>query len=113
MSKMELEWNFVNIGRNFWSRGIELYLANKTPQSIAVLTDLIVTEYPNEDGASILAPSSIKLGAETAQRLMDALWNTGLRPSGELDSIGQLDALKEHLKDMRQLTFKTLNVEKP
>lgn len=40
-----------------------------------------------------------------AQKLMDDLWNCGLRPSEGTGSAGSLAATERHLKDMRTLVF--------
>lgn len=45
------------------------------------------------------------------QLLMNELWKIGMRPSGELDSIGQLNSLKSHLDDMRKIAFKFLELK--
>lgn len=49
----------------------------------------------------------MKLPYEDAQRLMDELWNCGLRPSEGSGSAGSLAATQRHLEDMRSLVFKT------
>lgn len=48
---------------------------------------------------------TITLDLDQAQRLMDSLWECGLRPIGGKGSAGQLEATKYHLEDMRQLVF--------
>lgn len=111
MSAFEgVEFNFANARLDGWSGGVEIFLAYKSPNGIAVVNAFQMKQYREDEAPS---PTSIKLSKETARGLLDALWATGLRPSGELDSVGQLSALKAHLEDMRQLTFKTLTVEKP
>ena len=49
---------------------------------------------------------SMCLSVDKAQKLMDDLWHCGLRPSQSIGSVGQLDAVKYHLEDMRKLVFK-------
>lgn len=46
-----------------------------------------------------------------AQQLMDQLWSCGVRPSGELDSIGHREALESHLNDMRRIVSAELDVD--
>ena len=41
-------------------------------------------------------------GNVDAQNLMDSLWDAGIRPTQAKGSAGQLTAVNEHLKDMRQ-----------
>ena len=40
-----------------------------------------------------------------AKRLIDALWDAGVRPSNGEGSAGQLGATERHLEDMRKLVF--------
>lgn len=49
---------------------------------------------------------SLSLDHETAQTLMDDLWNCGLRPTEGSGSAGALSATQRHLEDMRTLVFK-------
>lgn len=41
-------------------------------------------------------------GSVDAQNLMDSLWDAGIRPAQAKGSAGQMAAVNEHLKDMRQ-----------
>lgn len=47
-----------------------------------------------------------RLSADAAQRLMDDLWDAGVRPAEGAGSAGQLAATVRHLEDMRTLVFK-------
>lgn len=47
-------------------------------------------------------PRAGTMTLENAQELMDALWSCGLRPSQGRGSAGAMDAVQEHLKDLRQ-----------
>jgi hypothetical protein len=51
------------------------------------------------------------LDLDTAQQLMDELWQVGLRPSEGTGSAGSLAATQKHLEDMRKLVFEALTVE--
>ncbi len=76
-----------------------------------VVTDLVVTIY---DRGEILPVTPITLRYETAQKLMDELWNCGLRPSEGSGSAGALLATQDHLRDMQDLTKRLLSlVENP
>ena len=50
----------------------------------------------------------IDLDMEAAQKLMDDLWNCGLRSSEGRGSAGQLEATRYHLEDMRRLVIETI-----
>lgn len=58
-----------------------------------------------EDGAR--CEEIFKLNKSEAQKLMDDLWNAGIRPSDGTGSTGQLAATEAHLQDMRRLVFDT------
>lgn len=53
-------------------------------------------------------PPLLTLATPDAQRLMDELWNVGIRPSEGVGSAGQLAATERHLADMRELVFHRL-----
>jgi hypothetical protein len=46
-----------------------------------------------------------------AQKLMDSLWDCGLRPSQGKGSAGAMDATQKHLEDMRKIVANKLKVE--
>ena len=50
------------------------------------------------------------MSLETAQLLMDELWNCGLRPSEGTGSAGSLAATERHLKDMKTIAFHALKI---
>ena len=47
----------------------------------------------------------LELNPEAAQRLVDELWASGLRPSRHTDEASKIDAVQYHLEDMRKLVF--------
>lgn len=48
---------------------------------------------------------TVRLMPEEAQKLIDSLWDAGLRPTQGAGSAGQLSATQFHLEDMRKLVF--------
>jgi hypothetical protein len=107
---MNTGWNlhempFRFIGEKHLARGcgMKLYGVRDRGQTFEALT--CSTPIPVEDGTE--APVWVTLRDEEAQSLMDALWNTGVRPSNGEGSVGQLAATEAHLADMRALVFKT------
>ena len=51
-------------------------------------------------------PPCLELALTESQRLMDELWNCGIRPTEGAGSAGSLAATERHLSDMRALVFK-------
>lgn len=59
------------------------------------------------ENEGVIHDCSLSLKYEECQKLMDALWNSGVRPT-EVGSPGQLAALSAHLKDMQKIAFMLL-----
>lgn len=53
----------------------------------------------------------MSIDIEDAQRLVDALWDAGLRPSEGTGSAGSLAKTEAHLSDMRALVSHTIGVK--
>lgn len=111
---IETRWNFANAISVPFSNGVDIYLADKQASSITVVTGIVATKHSrNEVEGQVLVTSPMRLDRDTAVRLLDALWNCGIRPSQDAQTVGQLAAVQKHLEDMRQIAFKKLSVEKP
>lgn len=68
-------------------------------------------EWTEEDadkmmGVEIQNLGTLRLEQEEAQHLMDALWDSGIKPSEGTGSAGALLATQKHLEDMRRLVLK-------
>ena len=72
-----------------------------------VVTQLIVSKEPFESGTAY-GPCTI-LTDEHAQKLLQALWDAGLRPNNGESSLAHIEAMKYHLEDMRELVWKFIN----
>ena len=66
-------------------------------------------EMAGADEGAIVDPFMV-MPLETAQLLMDELWNCGLRPSEGTGSAGSLAATERHLKDMKTIAFHALKI---
>jgi len=55
----------------------------------------------------------VTLTPTMAQKLIDDLWDCGVRPSEGSGSAGQMAAVQKHLADMRQIAFAKSKIEKP
>lgn len=55
---------------------------------------------------------AVSLEPQAAQKLIDDLWDCGLRPSEGTGSAGQLAAVQKHLEDFRTIVFKKLGIER-
>ncbi len=61
-----------------------------------------------ERGLSI--PPLMSVPQESAQQLMDELWNAGLRPTEGTGSSGALAATQKHLEDMKAVAWHALKI---
>ena len=106
-----VEINFANAQVQPWTNGVSIYLAIKGAGSISVCSGLIFTQY--QEGEAVTTAESLKLSRPAAQVLLDSLYRAGVRPSQAASEDSERKAMSEHLQDMRQIAFKTLDVEKP
>lgn len=83
---------------------IAIHLYRRDGKEVSVLTGL---EFKPRE-INKLPEEEILLPIETAQELMDSLWQCGLRPSEGSGSAGALSATQNHLKDMQSLSQKLL-----
>jgi hypothetical protein len=75
----------------------------------AGLADFVWCRVPEMGGGK----AAFAVNKEHAQQLMDDLWRCGLRPTEGHGSVGQLGAVKDHLRDMQALAFGKLKIERP
>ena len=100
--------NFKARAERLWHNdGVSLHLFDNTGKKLRVVTDLVIKEY---DDAVIEAHDDIVLPTQTAQELIDGLWDCGLRPSEGSGSAGALKATQEHLKDLQTLSWRLLSM---
>jgi len=98
----------IDAGKNYYGRSIDLYIfdvpkfarTEGAEHKIGIATSITFEE--TEPGA--MREPSLRISFEAAQRLMDALWNCGIRPTEE-GTAGQIEAMAAHLQDMRKLVF--------
>ena len=57
-------------------------------------------------------PTPIHLTQEAAQKLIDSLWDAGLRPTEGSGSAGSFAAQGRHLEDMRKIVFESGGLRK-
>ena len=77
--------------------------------NIETVTSLGFQEISLRDG--IFPPETpIKLPLESAQTLMDQLWQVGLRPTEGTGSAGSLKATQDHLKEISSINTRLLTM---
>ena len=92
------------IQKSPWSDSIALHFAERVGKKFSVMVSATFREQaPGE----ILPEAPIKMSLVEAQELADQLYAAGIRPTAANGTVGQLDATKYHLEDMRTLVFKS------
>ena len=81
--------------------GIHIFTEN------SVCTNLIMET--REQGYS--QNPALQISWDAAQKLIDQLWNNGLRPRDLRYQSDALNMQNEHLKDMRKIAFKFLKID--
>ena len=91
--------------REPWNDGVQLcFIVGRTAAHHAIVPNFRATE-TLEEGALFPDSAILRLENTLAQKLMDELWNCGIRPSEGTGSAGALAATQAHLKDMQRLVF--------
>ena len=93
----------------FYSRSISLHLYERRQNGeISLLSGL---QFTTVKEAEVIQPQEeITIPLETAQELIDSLWQCGLRPSEGSGSAGSLKATENHLKDIQELSRRLLSI---
>ena len=102
----------IRAQRELWNDTIEINFAHRkpTPGVICVAEPLVFKE--QQEG--LFFEPALRLNTGEAQRLLDELWDCGLRPSEGTGSAGSRRATEKHLTDMQRIAFMLLerpNVE--
>jgi hypothetical protein len=91
-----------------WVDGVAVYaFTRRDDQTVSVGQSVTFVDRPAGVAADYNDPT-LHLNYESAQMLMDSLWDCGLRPSEGSGSAGAMAATQKHLEDMRRLVFKEL-----
>jgi hypothetical protein len=89
--------------RENWNDGISIYMRQITVgDGTMVAAPVSMVKH----GTRLMYEPMLVLDVQLSQKLMDELWQCGVRPSEGSGSAGQLAAVKYHLEDMRNLVFK-------
>jgi hypothetical protein len=91
----------VQIDRDLRARTIDIQIYAEDNTRSMVFAPVVVTILNESDAGQRLRPC-MSIPYTLAERLMDELWRTGIRPTDALGSAGQLQAIQEHLRDMRK-----------
>ncbi len=95
------------VKRTPWAESFELFGRDRFDGGVAIVQPMELKVIKADEGVlrEDIRPM-MSLDQASAQRLIDALWDAGLRPSEGTGSAGSLAATQKHLEDMRALVFR-------
>lgn len=95
-------WKFA-AQREIWSDAISLRIGVKQEDGGFAVAEPLTMRVIDP---GLMVQPCVSIPFYAAQSLMDELWQAGCRPSQSVGTVGQLEAVKYHLEDMRKLVFK-------
>lgn len=101
----------VFLQRNAQTNSIDVWMTTGSLRVRAIVVD------PVPPAPGQIVPQSFSLDKKGAQNLMDELWLSGVRPTGEdskssKELVAELKAQTKHLEDMRTLVFTFMDLKK-
>lgn len=103
------EFTRVGAARNAMVDGVEFYIIRRSPHEEERQIGTVVMEPLPESEESVWHPPAFWVTMHNAKKLMDDLWNAGVRPTEMSETEGALTATKEHLQDMRDIAFRSID----
>lgn len=94
--------------RNFDCWCVDLFVSLSNPTGRLVADPIYFTMSEHKPG--IMRKPTFQLEMDEAQKLMQSLWEAGIRPNHGEGASGHLDSVKYHLEDMRKLVFNPLTL---
>jgi len=113
MSMVRSEKLLVRVDRDAFNfNGVSIYLAKRIVdcgvETVAIVQPMLMEVVKDPRDCGTRKPPAIEMTNEDAQRLMDELYNAGIRPTEGVGSPGQVKALQDHLADMRKIVFESI-----
>lgn len=104
----ELEVRVARDPMDPYEEDVRFYLRerNAETQTLGIVRPLVLDSVPISEAKGRIVDPTFRLESHQAQRLMDGLWECGLRPSEGTGSAGSLAATERHLSDMQRIVFK-------
>ena len=93
-------WN-IFVERDFMRRGFNLYARARGPYGAIFLKSVMIETEPETEENVALAYPQVRLPEDVAQKLMDALWNAGLRPNDGEGTMAHTSVLREFVEFLK------------
>ena len=94
-----------------YGRSIAIHIIDRRHHDLVVATNIVFEVRRDSDEAQD-APAVLSIPMQSAQSLMDQLWNCGVRPTEGSGSAGALAATEHHLADVRKVAADYLELTK-
>ncbi|MCP3885126.1 MAG: hypothetical protein GY700_06560 [Propionibacteriaceae bacterium] len=95
---------FARARADGWGEYFEVYIGEERERAFWAVKATELEQIPVGESPE----PTVRITRQQAQRLLDNLWDAGLRPKDGTGSTGQLAATEKHLEDMRSLAFNSL-----
>jgi hypothetical protein len=92
----------INIAPPHWDNRFSVWLTHESGDGVTRVAPTCVFA-PVTEGEAM--PPTFVLHQEQAQALFNQLWNMGLRPNDGGGSAVHVQAMKEHIADLRKVAF--------
>lgn len=92
-------------------RGMALWIEDVDGQVVRVAEPIVFRRLDSSEIWKQDERPPLTICPEAGQKLMDDLWDCGLRPSEGTGSAGQLASVQRHLADMRVIVEKELKLK--
>ena len=100
----------VSVQKNWPMNSVELHLYERQHDGKISVIKGVQTE--NQDPAEAIDDVPFHLTMESAQSLMDDLWNAGIRPTDTRDRSETVKAMLNHIEDLRKVQTAFLDLAK-
>lgn len=96
----------IKNSNSFCDIDYELYVYTRKNEQVTQTGQILMTEKPE----GCFAKPTARLTQEQTQLLFNDLWQIGFRPSDGTGNSGHVGAIEKHLKDMRVIVAKQLDI---
>jgi len=105
--KFHREWE-ARVQKLFDRNRFALYFYRWDENGNAQVMTFVPKDLPNEQGVYRKPDSdeNLAITSDDAQQLMDELWRAGCRPTEGMGSVGQLEAVQAHIKELQKINEK-------